>query len=131
MKQKFQEIIGTQQIENGRLKKDLKALKEGKCTTYRPKAGNICCKQMKTTAAFQKQQTSKTYKLYNANCKTEYTIYLMECIICNLQYASKNETPFKIRLNNHRKDVKNSKAILADKHFKKKMVIDLTNTQDS
>ena len=75
---------------------------------------------MKTTAAFQKQQTSKTYKLYNANCKTEYTIYLMECIICNLQYASKNETPFKIRLNNHRKDVKNSKAILADKHFKKK-----------
>ena len=75
--------------------------------------------------------TDKTFKLYNANFKTEYTIYLMECIICNLQYASKNETPFKISLNNHRKDVKDPKAIVADKHFLKKMVIDLTNTQDS
>ena len=64
--------------------------------------------------------TDKTFKLYNANFKTEYTIYLMECIICNLQYASKNETPFKISLNNHRKDVKDPKAIVADKHFLKK-----------
>ena len=30
----------------------------------------------------------------------------MECIICNLQYVLKNETPFNIRLNNRRKDVK-------------------------
>ena len=35
-----------------------------------------------------------------------------------------------IRLNNRRKDVKDSKAILADKIFQK-MVIDLTNKQDS
>ena len=45
--------------------------------------------------------------------------YLMECIICNLQYVGKNDTPFNIRLNNHRKDVKDPKAILADKHFQK------------
>ena len=32
MKQKIQEIIGTQWVENGRVKKNLKALKEGKCT---------------------------------------------------------------------------------------------------
>ena len=43
----------------------------------------------------------------------------MECIICNLQYVGKNDTPFNIRLNNHRKDVKDPKAILADKHFQK------------
>ena len=42
----------------------------------------------------------------------------------------KNKTPFKIRLNNHRKNVKDPKAIFADKHFQK-MVIDLTNMQDS
>ena len=42
-----------------------------------------------------------------------------ECIICNLQYVGKNETPFNIRVNNHRKDVKYSKAILANKHFQK------------
>ena len=59
MKQKIQEIIGTQWVENGRVKKNLKALKEGKCTPCRSKAGNICCNQMKTTAIFKRQQTSK------------------------------------------------------------------------
>ena len=43
----------------------------------------------------------------------------MKCAICDLQYVRKNETPFKIRLNNHRKEVKDPKAILADKHFQK------------
>ena len=43
----------------------------------------------------------------------------MECIICNLQYVDKNETPFNIRLNNHRKGVKDPKATLADKHFQR------------
>ena len=75
------------------------------------------------------QQTKKTWKIFhNTNCKTEYAIYLMECAICNQQYVSKNETPFNIRLNNHRKDVNDPKVLLADKHFQK-MVIDLKNTQ--
>ena len=52
---------------------------------------------------------------------------LMECAICNLQYLGKNETLFKIRLNNHKKDLKDPKAILPDKHFQKKLIIDLTN----
>ena len=52
----------------------------------------------------------------------------MECAICNQQYVGKNETPFNIRLNNHRKDVNDPKVLLADKHFQK-MVIDLKNTQ--
>ena len=43
----------------------------------------------------------------------------MECIIYNLQKVCKNETPLNIRLNNHRKDVKDPKAILADRHFPK------------
>ena len=43
----------------------------------------------------------------------------MECTICNLQYVGKNETLFNIRLNNHRKDVKDAKVILADKLFQK------------
>ena len=43
----------------------------------------------------------------------------MKCIICNLEYVDKDETPFYITLNNHRKDVKDPKAILADKHFQK------------
>ena len=41
----------------------------------------------------------------------------MECELCNIQYVGKAETAFNIRLNNHRKDVKDPKAIPADKHF--------------
>ena len=54
----------------------------------------------------------------------------MECVICTLQSVGKNKTPSKIRLNNHWKDVKDPKTILADNTFKK-VVIDLTNTQGS
>ena len=43
----------------------------------------------------------------------------MECIICNLQYVSKKETPLNISSNNYRKDVKDPKAILTDKYFQK------------
>ena len=85
----IQEIIGTHWIENGRVNKNLKTVKEGK--TCRSKAGNICCKQVKTTTTFQSQQTNKTWKIFhNTNCETEYAIYLMECIICNLQYVGDN-----------------------------------------
>ena len=46
-------------------------------------------------------------------------IFLMGCTIWNLEYVGKNETPFNIRLNNHKKEVKDCKAILSDKHFQK------------
>ena len=35
-----------------------------------------------------------------------------------MQYVGKSETPFNLRLNNHRKDVYNPKAIPACHHFK-------------
>ena len=77
---------------------------------------------MKITTTFKRQQTNKTWKIfYNTNSETEYAIYLME-------YVVKNEAPFNIGSNNHRKDVKDPKAVLADKHLQK---MDLTSTQDS
>ena len=44
----------------------------------------------------------------------------MERTICKIQYVGEVETPFNIRLNNHRKDAngKNPKAIPASIHFK-------------
>ena len=42
----------------------------------------------------------------------------MECILCKIQYVGKSETPFNLRLNNHRKDVYNPKAIPVCNHFK-------------
>ena len=52
----IQEIIGTHWIKNERFKKNLKTLKEGKCTLCRSKAGNISCKQVKTTTTFKSIQ---------------------------------------------------------------------------
>ena len=43
----------------------------------------------------------------------------MECALCKVQYVGKAETGFNIRLNNHRKDVNNSKPIPTDLHFRK------------
>ena len=44
----------------------------------------------------------------------------MECTLCKIQYVGKTETPFNIRLNNHRKDANgnNPKAIPSSIHFK-------------
>ena len=57
------------------------------------------------------------FKIYHGvNCKSNFVIYLLECYICNIQYVDKSETPFNIRLNNHRKDVENPNAIPACKH---------------
>ena len=84
----IQKIIGTHWIENKRVKKNLKTLKEGKCTPCTSKAGNICCKQVKTTTIFKNQQTNKTWKIFdNTNSKRKYTICLIDYIICNFKYV--------------------------------------------
>ena len=44
------------------------------------------------------------------------------------QYVGKNNTPFNIRLNNHRKDVKDPKTILADKHFHNTILCSIDQT---
>ena len=49
--------------------------------------------------------------------KTNYLIYLLEYMLCKIQYVGKLETPFRIRLNNHRKDIRNPNAIKACKHL--------------
>ena len=41
----------------------------------------------------------------------------MEYTLCNKQYLGKADSTFNIRLNNHRKDIKNLNAILACRHF--------------
>ena len=42
----------------------------------------------------------------------------MECILCKIQYVGKSFTPCNLRVNNHRKEVNNPKAIPACHHFK-------------
>ena len=50
--------------------------------------------------------------------KSQYVIYLMECISCKIKYVAKSETPFNLRLNNDKKDVNSSKAIPVCNLFK-------------
>ena len=51
------------------------------------------------------------------NCKSRYTIFLIECTKCKLQYVAKAETELSLKINNHREDVLKLSAIPADQHF--------------
>ena len=67
---------------------------------------------------FQSNQNKQIYTIYhNFNCNSKYTIYLMECTKCKLQYVGKAETDLNLRINNHCKDVLKLKAILANRHL--------------
>ena len=67
---------------------------------------------------FQSNQNKRTYTIYhNVKCKSKYTIYLIECTKCKLQYVGKSETDLNLRINNHRKDVLKLNLIPADRHF--------------
>ena len=61
--------------------------------------------------------TKRLKSTIESTVKSSFVIYLLECHICNIQCVGKSETPFNIRLNNHKKDVINPNAIPAWKHF--------------
>ena len=56
-------------------------------------------------------------KYKSKHCKSKYTIYLMECTKCKLQYVGKAETELNLRIKNDCKDVRKLNAIPADQHF--------------
>ena len=112
------QIIGTNSIHNNekliKTKNNHQAGKHVRCNSTRC----LCSQQLISAATFKSNQTKKTFKIYHrANCKSSFVIFLLECYICNIQYVGKSETPFYIRLNNRRKEVKNPNAMPACKHF--------------
>ena len=47
---------------------------------------------------FMNQQTKRTFNtFYKLTCISQYVIYLMECILCKIQYVGKFETLFKTK----------------------------------
>ena len=110
----LQEIIGGYRVKQGKIfKKSLVRLngKSMPCSSTRP---SLYCTQIVNTQTFMSQQTKRTHKIFNKlTCKSQYVIYLMECILCKIQYVGKSEIPFNLRLNNHRKDVNNPNTISA------------------
>ena len=114
------QLIGGNRIFKHKvLRKNTKQPKQsGHCSTCLSKINNFCCKQVEQTKTVQSYRTKKTFQIFhNPTCKSENLIYLLQCRICQLQYVAKSETPFNIRLNNHRKGAKSQASILACKHF--------------
>ena len=117
----LKQIIGTNTIHNNeKLIKTKINHHTGKCVPCNS-TRCLCCQQLISTTTFKSNQTNKTFKIYYfwVNCQSSFVISPLECGICNIQYIRKPETPFNVRLNNRRKDVKNSNAIPACKHFNK------------
>ena len=80
---------------------------------------SLCCAQVLYRQTFTSQQTKRTFNVFHKlTCKYHYVIYLIECIVCKIEYVGKSETPFNLRLNNHRKDVNHLKATPACNYFK-------------
>ena len=103
---------------DGRALRKNKSKKQLYCRPCFTRRDNICCQQVLKTVGFTSDRTGQTFKkIFQLNCKSSHLIYLLQCRICELQYAGKSETPFSIRLNNHRKDSKNKNSIIACKHF--------------
>ena len=116
----LKELIGSNCIENRKVKRAKNKFTIGKCSPCLSRTGSLCCSQLTSTMTYNSQETKRKFKIYHkVNCQNECVIYLMECTLCNKQYAGKAETPFNFRLNNHRKDTKNPNAILACRHFER------------
>ena len=116
----LKDLIGSNVIENGKIKKRVTPKIKGKCSPCFSSKKNLCCNQIKDTTTFQSNQTKKIFDIYhNVNCKSKHIIYLLECLQCKIQYVGKSETEFNLRINNHRKDVNNPCGIPASKHFSK------------
>ena len=112
-------IIGGHTVKQGKIFKKNMARLNGKsvpCNSTRP---SLCCTQVLKTQTFMSQQTKRTFNIFHKlTCKSQYAIYLMEYILCKIQYIGKSKNPFNLRLNNHRKDVNNPKAIPTCNNFK-------------
>ena len=118
--QNLQNLIGGNILsENKVVRKSIpKKLVQGKCFPCNSRRNNLCCRQVLETNIFKSTKTNKEFKIFhNLNCKSKNVIYLLECKLHKVQYVGKSETAFNIRLNNHRKDVKNPNSIPASKHF--------------
>ena len=115
----LKEIIETTHIENDKVKKSNIPSRTGKCTPCLSGTKTLFCNQVLITNTFMSQQP--TFNIFfNLNCKNQYIIYFMKCILCKMQYVGKAKTAFNLRLNNHRKDTKKSNFILICKHFQVK-----------
>ena len=114
----LKQLIGTNTIRNHqKFLTPTQTTTAGQCTPCYT-SRSLCCQQVLKTTTFTSTQTRETFTIFHqVTCHSNYVIYLLECIMCKIQYVGKSETSFNIRLNNHRKDIKKPNATEACKHF--------------
>ena len=118
----LRDLIGSNKLFNNKVirSNNMKRKQQLYCSPCKTRRDNLCCQQVVRTNTFTSYRTGETYKIFHqVNCKSQGIIYLLQCKICSIQYIGKSETPFNIRLNNHRKDSKKKDSIVACTHFQK------------
>ena len=116
------QLIGGNTLQGGKVfKTDLQIIKGESKSCNTTNKSSLCCTQVVNSKTFESYQSKRTFKIFHKlNRKSSFVIYLMKCTPCKIQYVGKTETPFNIRLNNHRKDAHSNspKAIPAPINFK-------------
>ena len=114
-------LIRGRGIENGKVKKFYISSKKEIWTSCLSGARNLCYNQVMTATTFMSRQTKQTFNIFfNLNWKSEFVIYLMECVLCKIQHVGKTEMTFNLILSNHSKGTKKPDSIPACKHFQQK-----------
>lgn len=68
------------------------------------------CNTMETTNIV-KNRDSKTFQIKDTvSCDSSFVVYCLTCACCGIQYVGQTITPFNIRLNKHRSNIKLNKA---------------------
>ena len=68
----------------------------GQCTPCYT-SGSLYCQQILKTATFASTQTRETFTIFHqVTCNSNYVIYLLEYLMCKIQFVGKSETSFNI-----------------------------------
>ena len=105
---RLKELIGTKTIRNNqKFITPTQTATTAQCTPCYT-SRSLCCQQGLKTRTSTSTQTRETFTIFHqVTCQSNCVIYLLECVMCKIQYVGKSETSFNVRLNNHRKDIKN------------------------
>ena len=77
----LRDILGSNTIENNKVKKHTSKKITGKSKPCFARTDTLCCKHVIDAQTFKSNTTNKSYNIYHElTCKSEYVIYIMECI---------------------------------------------------
>ena len=98
----LKQLIGTNTIRNNqKFLTATQATTAGQCTPCYTSRSFYCQQVLKTTT-FTSAQTRETFTIFcQVTCHSNYVIYLLECIMCKIQYVAKSEKSLNVKLNNH------------------------------